>query len=184
MKKIPCLFDRDFTDKRNPILLPTVSPGCEWVIAGEGVATRKYDGTACAVIGGELYKRYDAKQGKEPPPGAIPCADPDPTTGHWPHWVKVDPRKAEDRYHAQAWQSRVMGLLDGTYELCGPKIGANAESYGEHTFIRHGSVALDAPRTFDGLREYLGDHLIEGIVFHHPDGRMAKIRRHDFGWPW
>ena len=76
MIKIPCLFERDFTDKRNPILLPTVTPGCEWVMAGEGVATRKYDGTACAVINGELYKRYDAKQGKEPPPGAIPCADP------------------------------------------------------------------------------------------------------------
>lgn len=22
--------------------------------------------------------------------GAIPCDEPDPVTGHWPHWVKVD----------------------------------------------------------------------------------------------
>ena len=158
-------------------------------MAGEGVATRKYDGTACAVIGGELYKRYDAKQGKEPPEGAIPCCAPDPITGHWPHWLKVDPRKAEDRYHAQLrhdypmrWGARP---ADGTFELCGPKIGANAEGYGQHVLVRHGAdILIGVPRTYAGLREYLGDNLIEGIVFHHPDGRRCKIRRHDFGWPW
>ena len=202
MKKMPCLFQRDFTDKREPRLLEAVTPGCEWVLAGEGVATRKWDGTACAVIKGELYKRYDAKRGKEPPPGAIPCCDPDPVTGHWPHWVKVDPRLAEDRHHAQAWQHQVrvcdsergyvprpapMGdiMTDGTYELCGPKIGANPEGLAVHQFLAHGAHLLpDAPRTFAGLREYLGDNLIEGIVFHREDGRMCKIRRHDYGWPW
>ena len=25
---------------------------------------------------------------------------------------------------------------------------------------------------------------IEGIVWHHPDGRMAKIKRRDFGLSW
>lgn len=190
MIKMPCLFERDFSDKRNPRLLETVTPGCEWALAGEGIATRKYDGTACAIINGDLYKRYDAKQGKDPPAGAIPCCDPDPVTGHWPHWVKVDPRKAEDRYHAQlvyeypcrhgSWP-----LPDGTYELCGPKIGANAEGLADHVLYRHGTMVLGGvPLTFAGLREYLGANLIEGIVFHHPDGRMCKIRRHDFGWPW
>ena len=205
MNKMPCLFERDFSDKNRPRLLETVTPGCEWVLAGEGAATRKWDGTACAVIKGELYKRYDAKRGKEPPPGAIPCCDPDPVTGHWPHWVKVDPRKADDRYHAQTWQ-RIVGdlsvprpdgisylprskelrpLADGTFELCGPKVGSNAEGLPEHVLVRHGTDVLeDAPRTFAGLRDYLGEHLIEGIVFHHEDGRMCKIRRHDYGWPW
>jgi hypothetical protein len=46
---MPCLFVRDFTDKRNPKISTDVTPGCEWVMAGEGVATRKYDGTACLV---------------------------------------------------------------------------------------------------------------------------------------
>jgi len=196
MKKMPCLFERDFSDKRNPRLLEVVTPGCEWVLAGEGVATRKHDGTACAVIAGVLYKRYDAKAGKPPPPGAIPCCEPDPVTGHWPHWVRVDPRLAEDRHHAQAWQrlaERTVGgwpvqgspLPDGTYELCGPKIGANAEGLGEHMFFLHGHARpRGVPRTFTGLRDYLGDHLMEGIVFHHPSGAMCKIRRHDFGWPW
>ena len=43
-------------------------------------------------------------------------------------------------------------------------------------------------RTFDGLRGFLATldsrfapgHLAEGIVFHHPDGRRAKIKRKDF----
>lgn len=189
MKKIPCLFERDFTTSKAGILLQTVTPGCEWVLGGEGVATRKYDGTSCAIIGGEFFKRYDAKQGKEPPGGAIPCAEPDPITGHWPHWVKVDPRKAEDRYHALLWQEypRRWGARpdDGTYEMCGPKVGTNAECLPDHALLRHGEHILHSvPRTFDGMRNYLGEFVIEGIVFHHPDGRMVKIRRHDFGLPW
>jgi hypothetical protein len=44
------------------------------------------------------------------------------------------------------------------------------------------------PRTYDGLREFLATldsrfapgHLAEGIVFHHRDGRRAKIKRKDF----
>lgn len=189
MQKMPCLFERDFTNPRSPVLLETVTPGCEWVLAGEGIATRKWDGTACAVMNGVLYKRYDAKHGKQPPLGAVPCGEPDPITGHWPHWVKVDPRKAEDRWHALAWQRRQAGksgpaLFDGTYELCGPKVGTSNEGFGEHVFLRHGADVLEPPRNFAGLREFLGDNLIEGIVFRHEDGRMCKIRRHDFGLPW
>jgi hypothetical protein len=185
MIKMPCLFQGVFEGRSRAALLEDVTPGCEWVLADEGLATRKYDGTACAVINGELYKRYDAKQGKEPPEGAIPCCDPDPITGHWPHWLKVDPRKAEDRYFVQTWQGIKGALPAGTYELCGPKVGSNAEGFSSHVFVRHGADMLHGvPRTYAGLREYLGDNLIEGIVFHHPDGRMCKIRRHDFGWPW
>lgn len=81
MKKMPCLFQRTFHGHDSATLLREVTPGCEWVLAGEGVASRKWDGTACMVKDGALYKRYDAKRGKTPPPGAIPCGDPDPVTG-------------------------------------------------------------------------------------------------------
>ena len=40
---------------------------------------------------------------------------------------------------------------------------------------------LDAPRDFDGLRIWLHGHPYEGIVWHHPDGRMVKIKGKDFG---
>lgn len=186
MKKIPCVFKRDFTDRKNPILLNEVNPGCEWVLAGEGKATRKWDGTACAIIKGELHARYDAKNGKTPPPGAIPCGDPDPVTGHWPHWVKAD--RPEDRWLRQA-KDATTGLVDGTYEAVGPKINGNHDAHDIHVLHRHGDMELyGLLRTFDGLKAFLEADFegekIEGIVFHHPDGRMAKLRRDDYGLPW
>lgn len=33
--------------------------------------------------------------------------------------------------------------------------------------VKHGSVVLeDVPRDFEGIKEYLRTHMIEGIVFH------------------
>lgn len=195
MKKMPCLFQRDFTNKRRPILLRDVTPGCEWVLAGEGTASRKRDGTAVAVMGGKLFKRYDVKAGKVVPPGAIPCDKPDPVTGHWPHWVAVGP-EPESRWHIEAWSglrasdgSRFRAfepLPDGTYELVGPKLQGNPEGFAEHTLVAHGSeVVENAPRTFDGLREFLSSYPGEGLVFLHPETfARCKIRRDDYGFGW
>lgn len=41
-----------------------VTPGCEWVLAGEGIPTRKFDGSACMIENQQMFKRYDAKNGK------------------------------------------------------------------------------------------------------------------------
>jgi hypothetical protein len=182
VKKIPCLFQRDFSDRRSPMLLRDVTLGCEWVLAGEGTATVKHDGTACAVISGKLYARLDCKRGKTPPPGAIPCDDsPDPVTGHWPHWVLAD--RPEHVYIREAAAGKE--LADGTYEACGPKINGNRMGLSEHVLTLHGVVEIrDEPRDFDGLRDWLKETAVEGLVFHHPDGRMAKIRRDDYGFPW
>lgn len=184
MRKMPCLFERDFSDKRNPVLLDSVTPGCEWALAGEGAASRKRDGSACAVIGGVLHARYDAKKGKTPPPGCVPCDPaPDATTGHWPHWqpVKDEP---QFRWHREALAAAPTGLVDGTYELCGPKLQGNPEDLPTHVLIRHGVDLVDAPRSFEGLRTFLGTFEGEGLVFAHADGRMCKIRRADYGLRW
>ena len=185
MKKIPCLFQRDFSDKRNPVLLRDVTPGCEWVLAGEGVATRKWDGTACRVSIGWLYARYDAKRGKPPPVGWDPCDDaPDPVTGHWPGWILVG-FAPQWRWHRMAWDALAAPLPDGTYELVGPAVNANHDGEPAHVFRRHGDTTYpDAPRTWDGLREWLSTRAVEGLVFHHQDGRMCKIRRADYGFAW
>ena len=76
-------------------------------------------------------------------------------------------------------------IPDGTYEACGPKIatrlGLNTEGFDRHVLIPHGKDVLeDCPRTFGPLMEYLRDKSIEGIVWHHPDGRMVKIKKPDF----
>ena len=47
MQKIPTLFERDWTGDRSRVL-DKVNPEAAWVLAGEGVATRKRDGTACS----------------------------------------------------------------------------------------------------------------------------------------
>jgi hypothetical protein len=184
VKKMPCLFQRRFEGNRVVALLPDVTPGCEWVLTGEGTASRKWDGTACMVKDGVLYKRYDAKRGKVPPPNAIPCDEPDAVTGHHPHWVPVDAANPADKWHSLAWAALPEPLPDGTYELIGPHINGNPEGAGVEEFRRHGDRPIDVVRTFDDIREYLTRDRLEGIVFAHPDGRMCKIRRNDFGITW
>ena len=99
MKKIPCVFQKNESGDR-PI--NAVHQLCQWVLDGEGEATIKFDGTACAVIDGKLYARYDAKKGKTPPPNAIPCCEPDPVTGHHPHWIPCGP-EPQSKWHWEGW---------------------------------------------------------------------------------
>lgn len=61
MKKISTLFQKDPNDMGR--VISTINPKNAWVVedAKNVTCSRKFDGTSCAVIGGELYKRYDAK---------------------------------------------------------------------------------------------------------------------------
>jgi hypothetical protein len=183
MKKISTLYKKDLNDLSK--VTSEVDPNNQWVIDGEGVPTRKFDGTATIIINGEIYKRYDVKRGKQVPEGAIPCQEPDKFTGHWPHWVKCDRKKKEDQYFFEGFDRLFYNIKDGTYELCGEKVGINAEKVIGHILIKHGSVVLPIDDfSFEGLKNYLSnpDLDIEGIVFHHKtDGRMCKIRKCDFG---
>lgn len=183
MQKIISLFQRNYDGDR--LVRDEVVPGAEWVIAGEGIATRKWDGTCCKIEGGQLYKRYDAKNGKKPPEGFIPAQEPDPVTGHWPGWLKVSETAKEDKWFREGYANTFdpnHGAVDGTWELIGPAVNGNPEEIKEHILIKHGLEILeDAPRTFDALREWFKDQDIEGIVWHHPDGRMVKIKKKDFG---
>ena len=186
MRKIPTLFERVFDNHRKVDILPNVTAGMEWVMQGEGVATEKYDGSCCAIIEGEYYKRYDAKQGKIPPAGAIPCCKPDLITGHWPHWIKVDRNNKSDIWHIAAYDhSYGETLEDGTYEVIGPHFRNNPYELNEDILVRHGEKVLrDVPRSFEGIREYLREHNIEGIVFWKDGIPQCKIKRSDFGFAW
>lgn len=182
MRKMPTLFVRDFTDRRRPAATREVTPGCEWVLAGEGRPTRKLDGTCVLIKDRAVFKRYDAKHGKTPPPAFVPAQpDPDPITGHWPGWLPIGPR---DYWHHEALEYTSSVLPDGTYELVGPKVNGNPEGkWGWHVLIRHGSRVLhDVPRDFDGLRDWFAKGQgMEGVVWHHLDGRMVKLKASDFG---
>lgn len=187
MKKIPTLFERTFENHKVKGITNKITPGMEEVLVN-GTPTVKYDGTCCAVIGGELYKRYDAKKGKKPPEGATPCCDPDPVTGHWPHWVKVTNEQPDSKWHMHAWNECIkngLRLADGTYELVGPHFQSNPYRYDVDFFIRHGeTIILNLPRTFEGIRDYLEHEAIEGIVFWMDGEPKCKIKRSDFGFAW
>ena len=152
-----------------------------WVLAGEGVATIKYDGTSCLIEGGRLFRRYDAKKGRAPE-GWVPCEPaPDPVTHHWPGWLPVDAADPACKWHVEAFTE---GLEDGTYELVGPKVQGDRYGLARHELWKHGREAVEVERTREALIDWLSTHDHEGLVFHHPDGRMAKLRRKDFGLKW
>jgi hypothetical protein len=178
MKKVPSLFQRNYDGDR--LVRDEVVAGSEWVLAGEGVATRKWDGTATMVRGGQLFKRYDAKPGRKPPSGWESCEEaPDQHTGHWPGWVPVGPGP-EDKW-LRALATEATGLPDGTYEAIGPHFQGNQECCDFDRLVRHGEEIVDCPRDFVSIREFLRSAGIEGVVWHHPDGRMTKIKAKDFG---
>ena len=54
---MPTMFLREFGEKGRLVkTLPMVTGGCEWVAAGEGVATEKVDGSCCAIINGKFRR--------------------------------------------------------------------------------------------------------------------------------
>jgi hypothetical protein len=185
MKKIPTLFERRFEGKKIVEVLPTVKDGLEWVLEGKGVATIKLDGSCTAIINGEFYKRYDAK-GKTPPEGAIPCDEPDPITGHHPHWVKVDENDPSDKWFARAFNNlKANGIaLDGTYEAVGVHFQGNPYNLSDDYLFRHGTYIVDVDRTFEGIRDFLTNNEVEGLVFWLGGEPKCKIKRSDFGLSW
>lgn len=204
MKKIKTLF---VIDRNTDLATDVVTPGAEWVIRGEGKATIKFDGSSAYFKDGKLFKRFDRKlksnfsklarklgdkfvpedhMFNEVPAGAIPCeAKPAAHSLHFPHWVPVG-EGPEDKFHLEALANSGE-LKDGkTYELVGPKVNGNPYNLTRHELWEHGSVEFEVTDfSFEGLKKLFEDKFEneEGLVFHHPDGRYAKLRRKDFGLP-
>ena len=116
-------------------------------------------------------------------PRLLACLSPrqaDLNTGHWPGWLPVSDAP-EDRWHREAFKPT---LPNGTYELVGPKVQGNPYQLKNHELWWHGSESIEAPRSYEELKKWFEIHKIEGIVWHHPDGRLVKIKRKDFGYKW
>ena len=213
MKKIPTIFVRDFEGNPSRVL-KTVTPGCEWVLVGTGTPTAKYDGTCVLIRDGIMFKRHDRKFTKaawklrrtdksmrdtpyrfpedfrEPPANWEPAQpEPDLVSGHWPGWVQVLEDDPNSKWHLEVMHEWVVPL-DGTYELCGPKIGGNPHGFTEHLLAPHDdpvNVSLAprlSPYMYADYEKLMLAVAYEGIVWHDPDGRMAKLKRSDFGYPW
>jgi hypothetical protein len=188
VQEIPTLFLYEPPTGKRWLVTPEVNPECAWVLAGEGRPTLKWDGTACLARNGLLFRRHRHREEQgDPPPGWLHWSlDKGARSGHG--WIPVGNGPA-DRWHREACENLDDGhVLLGTYELCGPRVNANPHGFLKHLLIRHGDWPWQAanPRTFDNIRSFLADPEFakEGIVWWHPDGRMAKIKRRDFGLPW
>lgn len=186
MKKIPTLFRRVYENHRIKEITSDITPGMEWVLEGKGVATEKIDGSCCAIINGKFYVRYDAKKGKPVPENAIRCQEaPDPITGHFPCWIPYDDTNPGQKWFGKALgNTKITELSDGTYEAIGKHFNGNPYSLHEDILVKHGIYKLEVPRTFEGIRDYLENHLIEGIVFWLDGEPKCKIKRSDFGFDW
>lgn len=181
MKKTPTLFLRDF-DTNPKHVTSTPNPDCSWVFDGEGKATRKYDGTCCMFDGQDWFMRREVKPGKKAPDDFIQI-NHDPNTGKLMGWRPAGP---EDYWLIEAMDNgefftQNRDFQKGTYELCGPKVQGNPERLDSHFLIPHAKAEiLEPPRNFIEMKEWMREINFEGVVFHHEDGRMAKIKRRDF----
>lgn len=182
MRKIPTVYLRDEADRSK--VTDQVNPGCEWVLAGEGVPTRKYDGTCVMFDGSAWWARREVKPGKAEPSGFV-AEQHDDVTGKTVGW---EPMGASPfaKFHAEA----IVGdETPGTYELVGPRVQGNPDRYDRHTLVSH-EDAMTPDQLYDAsmgnnsppkmLVAFVGrKYGWEGIVWHHADGRMAKLKARD-----
>lgn len=180
VQKIPTLFQRNPENMR--FVTTDVNPAAEWVLEGDGVATRKFDGTCVRLdAAGNWWARREVKPGKNPPNEFV-AVEHDETTGKTVGWEPIAQSPFVKMWNEATTHMREAGepMRTGTFELCGPKINGNPERFDHHVLIRHGIEKVDAPRTFDALATWLHQHDFEGVVWHHHDGRMAKLKKRDF----
>lgn len=181
MKKTPTLFRRDPDDMKH-VLVGQVTEGCEWVLAGEGTPTRKYDGT-CVMFDGQWWARREVKAGKLPPAN-FRLEQTDASTGKSVGWVPME-ESSFARWHAEALENfrQQYGTsgswLFGTYELVGPKIQGDPDKFGRHWLIPHAQAERFPSTNIDTILEICRGNGWEGVVWHHPDGRMAKLKVRD-----
>jgi len=183
MEKIPTLFERDERFK----VTDRPRAECDWVFKGEGSSTEKLDGTniRLTVRSGQIVRvekrRNPSKAQKQQ--GIV---------DGW--YADADEHSAEDKWIlAAAGNTDVSGWPDGEHscEALGPRIQGNPLELGDLLCVPFNLEVpeyKEVPRSYTGLRDFLATlesrfapgHLAEGIVFHHPDGRRAKIKRKDF----
>lgn len=183
MEKIPTVFERDESFG----VTSRVRPECQWVLDGEGEATEKLDGTNVRLtVRGGLLVRVEKRRNPSKLQKKQGVKD------GW--YVDADEFGPEDRWIYDAARSTdVRTWTDGEHacEALGPSIQGNPLGLEKHMCVPFNVAAPrydGVTRTFEGLRDFLTSapsrfapgHTAEGIVFHHPDGRRAKIKRKDF----
>lgn len=194
MRKIPTVFAR--TEDRRYVVTDQVTPGCEWVFdphqAHLVTATRKLDGVCVFFRNGNWWTRRQVKSGQATPPSFV-RVDFDPVTETATGWEPAI-QSAYAKHIKDAIDSDFVITADSrdpertdTFELVGPKVNGNPDHFEHHTLFSHHSPMLHLrpdqwrPGGETSLLMVLARlHGWEGIVWHHQDGRMAKLKVRDY----
>ena len=210
MKKIPTLFTRDHN---TGYVIPELNPKAAWVMEKAYPDLRKYDGTCVGnflvvngevrihkgVSSGEVQNKEDIQNiwmarhttvGRMRHPENFIEEEFDPTTGKTVGWVPIE-QSSFCKFFVEARQDLETEYL-GTYELCGPKINGNPESFKKHTLVFHWSAEqlaniqvldiheMTVEDAYEALKNTLSYMPVEGAIFRSPTHGMAKIKRKDF----
>jgi len=193
MPKLLSPFKRIMTDSGRYIVTPVIEPGYEWVFDDDSVlAIEKLDGTNVSIIieKGKITRIFNRT-------GEIPFF------GSGKRFIIEAIMNSYERGYCN--------FTDGQYfgECIGPKIQGNPYNLKEPIWLPFDSYCKKNlkykswgkyPKDFETISEWFKEllplynlhmhgnpdkkteHFVEGVVFTHPDGRMAKLRRDMFAW--
>ena len=193
MPKLLSPFKRKLDKNGNYVVYDEIEESCSWVFEDDTVmAIEKIHGTCVSIVieEGTVIAVFNRTE-------RIPFI----TKGK--SWIIKGILNSKERGYLEF-------LGDGQFfgELIGPKVNGNPYSLKEHIWIpfeSYGQKHLKYkcwgkyPKTFASISEWFKDlmplyclrihgkdnnlpHFVEGIVFTHPDGRMAKLRCDMFDW--
>ena len=188
MPKLECPFVRKEIDGEY-IVTPEIAEGYEWVFNDESViATEKLHGTNVSIViqDGIITSAFNR-------------------TERIPFINKAKKHISEGILNS--YERGYMDLLpDGQHfgELIGEKVNGNPYKIQGHLWIPFNTYCKKHlaytswgkyPKTYESISTWFktlmplfamkkGDKngFVEGVVFHHPDGRMAKLRVDMFSW--
>lgn len=158
-----------------------VTPGCEWVLQGEGEAVEKIDGAPCAIINGKLYKFISTRDTlrQRIRDGSLM----DHLRNGW--WLPVGRNYAEDKWIIAAYFNTPWVKGDGEYVAVGPHFNGNPYGMDEDFLDSAYRIRIrDIPRTPDGIAQWLREHEVAGVVFCKGKSEQCYVDRRDLGLPW
>ena len=193
MPKLESPFVRELNEKGEYFVIDKIAEGYEWVFNDERVmALEKLHGTnvSIQIVDGVIVSIWNRTE-------RIPFFNKGK-----PHIIKGI---------LESYQRGYMEFLpDGQYfgELIGPKVNGNPYKLTEHIWIPFSTYCQEHlrykswgkyPKDFKTISEWFKELIplyasrvqveagrengfVEGVVFTHPDGRMAKLRKDMFDW--
>ncbi|MBI2598354.1 MAG: hypothetical protein HYW50_04110 [Candidatus Diapherotrites archaeon] len=188
MPKLLSPFKRKIDEQGFYIVYNEVEDGMNWVFEDESVlAEEKLDGTNVSIIieGGKITRLFNR-------------TEQIPFFGKGKSFIVKGVLESFERGYCDLPEGQHFG------ELIGEKVNGNPYRLEGHLWIPFFTYAKNHlaykswgkyPKTFQAISDWLEKDIFslfmrrkgivekpEGIVFVHPDGRMAKLRRDMFSW--